>query len=97
MVPLTSGTPGTLHELVPLAIPFPPRSLTHVTCETLLLSDAVPLSGIDVSDVVYVAAFVGPAIVMLGGVVSETGAVAIAHVNGCDVVSTPSDADATTE
>jgi hypothetical protein len=68
-----------------------------VTSDTPLLSEAVPLNGIDVDVVLYVFAFVGPVIVTLGGVVSLTGAVVIVHVKGCDDVKTPSEADATTE
>jgi hypothetical protein len=97
LVPLASGIEATDHVVVPLAWPLPPRSLTHVTSDTLLLSDAVPLNGIDVDVVLYVFAFVGPVIVTLGGVVSATGAVVIVHVKGCDDDNVPSDADATTE
>jgi hypothetical protein len=82
LVPPASGTEGTLQPAVPLATPLPPRSLTQDTCDTPLLSEAVPLNGIDADEVLYVAVLVGPVIVTLGGVLSDTGAVAIVHVNG---------------
>src|SRR4051794_27578617 len=41
-VPDCSAMPLTDHELVPVAVPAPPRSLAHVTCVTPTLSDAVP-------------------------------------------------------
>jgi len=44
------------------------------------LSAAVPFSGVDVDVVEYVDALVGPAIVIVGKVVSDVGAVATVHV-----------------
>ena len=38
--------PVTDHVEVPAAVPLPPRSLAHVTWVMLMLSPAVPLSGI---------------------------------------------------
>ena len=60
------------------------------------MSPALPVRLI-VEDVVeYVVAVVGVAIETVGRVVSP-GAVVIAHVNACDVVSVPSKARAVTE
>ena len=55
---------------VPLAVPFPPRSLLQVTWVTPRLSLAVPpmLSGLFVTD--KVGLLVGEAIKIVGGVVS---------------------------
>jgi hypothetical protein len=88
--PLRSAILGTLQLVVPLAVPEPPRSLTHVTCVTPTLSDAVPeIETGDVDDVV------GAVMLTTGSVVSA--AAVTVHVKFCDgEVSTPSKTDAVT-
>jgi len=65
--------PLALHEVVPLAVPLPPRLFDHVTCVTPTASDAVPPILNDELLVEYVALLVGVVIVTAGGVVSGGG------------------------
>src|SRR5262245_59594628 len=86
---------------VPLAVPDPPRLLTHVTPVTPTLSPAEPPIPSVGADAVYAEFVVGDVMVTLGAVVSGGGTVgaaaAIAHANPCCVVSTPSNARTVTE
>src|SRR5688572_28080212 len=68
----------TLHDVLPDAVPLPPRLLTQVTCDTPTLSDADPPM-VMVADVVeYEDALVGLVIVTEGAVPSGA---TIDHVN----------------
>jgi hypothetical protein len=60
----------TLQELVPLAVPLPPRLLDQVTRDTLTLSEAEPPRLNVPLEVVWVEALVGEVMVTLGTVVS---------------------------
>ena len=42
LLPLNNGIPEALQLVVPLAMPLPPRSPTHLTSATPTLSRAVP-------------------------------------------------------
>src|SRR5262245_56975090 len=68
--PVCSTIPLTDQDVVPVAVPLPPRLLTQVTCVTPTLSEAVPPmdSGVDVTDVV--ALVVGVVIWIAGAVAS---------------------------
>ena len=68
--PLCSAIPDADQEVVPVAVPLPPRLFTHVTCVTATLSDAVPPMLNVLAVVVYVDPVVGVVIVTTGGVVS---------------------------
>jgi hypothetical protein len=68
--PPSSVIPLALHEVVPIAVPLPPRSLAHVTCVTPTASLAVPPTVNGVVLVVYVATDVGVVMVATGAVVS---------------------------
>ena len=46
VVPEATGTEATDHDVVPVAVPLPPRLVLQVTCVTPTLSEAVPLSAI---------------------------------------------------
>ena len=59
-----------LHELVPLAVPLPPRLFDQATCVTPTLSEAEPPRLNVPLEVVWVEALVGELIVTLGTVVS---------------------------
>jgi hypothetical protein len=80
-VPRRSGIDALVQFVVPLAVPFPPRSLAHVICVTPTLSALVPVNVMDVAVTVYVDPDVGPVIVTVGAVVSVGGAVDIDTVN----------------
>jgi hypothetical protein len=77
-VPASSGIPAALQLAVPVAVPLPPRSLTHVTCVTPTLSDAVPPTVIVVAVVVTVPVVVGVVMAIVGRVVSVSVAVSVA-------------------
>jgi hypothetical protein len=49
--PLWRAIPEADHEVVPVAVPLPPRLLVQVTCVTPTLSEAVPptLSGVELA------------------------------------------------
>jgi len=51
-VPGWRTTPLVTQLVVPLAVPPPPRTFSHVTCVTPTLSDAVPASVREVAHVV---------------------------------------------
>ena len=62
----------TDHEVVPVAVPFPPLLLLHVTLLIpLALSNAVPSMLIVLLVVVYVELDVGVVIIMVGIIVSR--------------------------
>ena len=77
----------TVHEVVPDAVPLPPRVLTQVTCDTPLLSDADPRTVMVPVVVEYVDALVGLVIEMDG---AEPSGATIDHVNVPTDDSTPS-------
>jgi hypothetical protein len=60
----------TLHDVVPLAVPLPPRLLDQVTWVTPTLSEAEPPRLNVPLEVVWVEALVGELMVTLGAVVS---------------------------
>ena len=62
--------PVTDQEVVPVAVPLPPRLLDQVTCVTPTASDAVPPILIGVVATVVVGELVGEVIVTAGAVVS---------------------------
>ena len=76
--PPTSPIDDALHDVLPDAVPLPPRLLAQVTCDTPTLSDADPPM-LMVADVVeYEDALVGLVIVIDGAVPSGA---TIVHVN----------------
>ena len=93
LTPLCSATVA-LQLVVPVAVPFPPRSLDQVTCVTPTLSLAVPPSPTDDAVVVNVVAAVGVVIVTEGAVVSP--APVTVHVKVREADNAPSDTDAVT-
>jgi hypothetical protein len=59
-----------VQDVVPVQLPFPPRSFTHVTSETPPLSEAVPLNVIGVTLVKNVGDDVGVVMLTVGSTVS---------------------------
>jgi len=97
-VPLCRPIDDTLQLVVPVAVPLPPRSLTHVTALTPRLSAAVPLSATAEDEVEKLAAEVGPAIATVGADVSVVAVADTDQVKDCGAdVNTPSKTDAVTE
>src|SRR5512147_2327192 len=80
--------PDTDQDVVPVAVPPPPRSFAQVTWVTPMLSDAEPPRFTELLFVVYVAAAVGDVIVTVGAVVSLNVTVRVA----VPVLPTASDA-----
>jgi hypothetical protein len=70
LAPPSNVIPLALHEVVPIAVPLPPRLLAHVTCVTPTASLAVPPTVTGVVLVVYVATDVGVVMETPGAVVS---------------------------
>jgi hypothetical protein len=68
--PPCSVIDGTVHAVVPLDDPPPPRLFDHVTTVTPRLSEAVPPSETVFFVVAYVDAEVGPVMLIAGRVVS---------------------------
>ena len=64
-VPATSGMSPAYHGVVPAAVPANPRSVDHVTVDTV--PPAVPPSVIDAPGAVVAGAKVGEVMVMEGG------------------------------
>jgi hypothetical protein len=69
-VPARRGIPVTVQVVVPLAVPLPPRSLTHVTWVTPTVSVAVPPRVRGLLLVLKVGFEVGDVMLTVGGVVS---------------------------
>jgi hypothetical protein len=69
-----SAIEAIVQDVVPEAVPEPPRSFAHVTCVTPTLSEAVPPSETAEEAVAYVDEDVGEVIVAVGAVVSGAGA-----------------------
>jgi hypothetical protein len=86
LVPLTNPTLA-VHDVLPDAVPVPPRLLTQVTCDTLTLSEADPPMLRDPDEVEYDDEDVGEVMLMDGAVPS--GATMV-HVNVLTAESTPS-------
>ena len=63
--PLCSGIPPVLHEVVPVATPLPPRSVTHAIWVTPTLSAAIPLRVTLVPEVENVVPDVGAVMAMV--------------------------------
>jgi hypothetical protein len=68
--PGCSAIAAAVQLLVPVAVPEPPRSFTHVTCVTPILSAAVPPNVSDVVFVAYVGVETGLVMLTVGAVVS---------------------------
>ena len=97
--PVCSPIEGTLHVVVPDAVPLPPLLFDQLTDATPTLSAAVPPIGRAELDDVKAVPVVGVAIETVGRVVSEdAGPVVTDHANvkGLDW-STPSETLAVTE
>lgn len=95
LLPVCSAIDAIDHDVVPVAVPLPPRSFAHATELTLVSSDAVPDSASVAVFVLNVAAVVGEVIEIAGGgfaggVVLEAVQVTVAdpeqpHTNGMGV------------
>jgi hypothetical protein len=70
LVPETRAIEETDHEVVPVAVPLPPRLFAQVTWVTPALSEAVPLMFNDAELAVYVPTVVGDVIEIEGAVPS---------------------------
>jgi len=68
--PSVSEMPEADQEVVPVAVPLWPELLDHATCETALLSVAVPESEMVLVEVESVLPVVGEVIATTGAVVS---------------------------
>ena len=87
-----------LQSVVPIAMPSPPRSFTHDTCDTPRSSAAVPAIEITPPGETYTGSAVGDAIVTVGGrlpsgssstivTLTDAGPRIVAPRNGCDSVT----------
>src|SRR5207302_1886975 len=70
--------PPTVRLVVPVAVPLPPRMVTHVTWVTPTLSAAVPPSVREALPVAYVGLEVGVVMVTVGAVASVSVTVTVA-------------------